>query len=103
MVVVLGFMVLLVPIMRLKDYLSKEGIGFHGLLSKIKNFDFNTLKSLSWSQVVTYLQGLTSVPDSHLGFEVFQVEDSQESFEIYAVIEKYLGIIWHKLSLHIGI
>lgn len=94
MVLVLGLMVLVVPIMRLKDYVSEEGIGLNGLWLKIKSFNLNSLTSLSLKQVIAYLKGMVTVPDSHLGFKVFQVEDSQDDIPFYTLIEKYLGISW---------
>lgn len=93
MVLVLGFMVLLVPIMRLKDYVSEEGIGLNGLWLKIKSVNLNSLTSLSLEKVLSYLKGMVTVPDSHLGFQKFQVEDDQETSELYTFIERILGIV----------
>ena len=93
MVLVLGFMVLLVPIMRLKDYANQEGIGLNGLWLQIKSFNLSSLTSLSLEQVLAYLKGMVTVPDSHLGFQKFQVEDDQETSELYTFIERILGIV----------
>lgn len=94
MVLVLGLIVSLVPLTRFKDYLSREGIGLNGLWLKIKSFNLNSLTSLSLEQVVSYLKGMVTIPDSHLGFQKFQVEDNQETSELYTFIEYVLGIVW---------
>ena len=94
MVLVLGFIVLLVPIMRLKDFVLKEGISFKWLWLKIKSFNLNSITSISLGQVLSYLKGMITVPDSHLGFQKFQVEGNQETSELYTTIEYLLGIVW---------
>ena len=71
MVLVLGLIVSLVPIMRLKDYLFKNGI-------ELQEF---------------YLKGFVNVPNSCVGFEKFEVEDSQDHFPIYDLIEEILSLV----------
>lgn len=93
MVLVLGLIVSLVPIMRLKDYLFEGGIKFQELYLKIKSFDFSSLSQLSWSQVWSYLKGFVNVSNSCVGFEKFEVEDSQDHFPIYDLIEKILSLV----------
>ena len=94
MVLVLGLIVSLVPLMRLKDYLSREGIKLDELYSKVKSFDFSLLSNLSWNQVWSYLKGFVDVSNSCVGFEKFEVEDSQDQPALYNLIEEYLGIVW---------
>ena len=94
MVLVLGLIVSLVPLMRFKDYLSREGIKFDELYSKVKSFDLSRLSDLSWSQVWSYLKGFVDVSNSCVGFEKFEVEDSQDQPALYTLIEEFLGIVW---------
>lgn len=94
MVLVLGLMVLVVPVMRLKDYLTQEGIKLDELYSKVKSFDFSRLSNFSWSQVWSYLKGFVDVSNSCIGFERFEVEDSQDQPALYTLIEEFLGIVW---------
>lgn len=93
MVLVLGLIVSLVPIMRLKDYLFEGGIKLQELYLKIKSFDFSSLSQLSWSQVWSYLKGFVNVSNSCVGFEKFEVEDSQDHFPIYDLIEEILSLL----------
>lgn len=94
MVLVLGLIVSLVPLMRFKDYLYREGIKLDELYSKVKSFDFSRLSKLSWNQVWSYLKGFVDVSNSCVGFEKFEVEDSQDQPSLYTLIEEYLGIVW---------
>ena len=94
MVLVLGLIVSLVPLMRFKDYLSREGIKLDELYSKVKSSDFSCLSNLSWNQVWSYLKGFVDVSNSCVGFEKFEVEDSQDQPALYTLIEEYLGIVW---------
>ena len=94
MVLVLGLIVSLVPLMRFKDYLSREGIKLDELYSKVKSFDFSRLSNLYWSQVWSYLKGFVAVSNSCVGFEKFEVEDNQDQPALYTLIEEYLGIVW---------
>lgn len=94
MVLVLGLIVSLVPLMRFKDYLSREGIKLDELYSKVKSFDISRLSNLSWNQVWSYLKGFVDVSNSCVGFEKFEVEDNQDQPALYTLIEEYLGIVW---------
>ena len=94
MVVVLGLIMLLVPIMRLKDFIKSEGIGFKGLFLKVKSFDFSKLSQLSWNQLWAYLKSFMNVSNSFVGFEKFEVEDNQDQFNLYSLIEEVMGIVW---------
>ena len=94
MVLVLGLIVSLVPLMRFKDYLSREGIKLDELYSKVKSFDFSRLSNLSWNQVWSYLKGFVDVSNSCVGFEKFEVEDYQDQPALYTLIEEYLGVVW---------
>lgn len=94
MVLVLGLIVSLVPIMRLKDYLFKNGIELQEFYLKVKSLDFSKLSHLSWSQVWSYLKGFVDVSNSCVGFEKFEVGDSQDQPALYTLIEEYLGIVW---------
>lgn len=94
MVVVLGLIVLLVPIMRLKDFILSEGIDLKGLFLKVESFDFSKLSQLSWNQLWAYLKGFTNVSNSFVGFEKFEVEDNQDQFHLYSLIEEVMGIVW---------
>ena len=94
MVYFLFFMVLLVPIMRVKDTLNSSGIGLHGLYLKAKSFNLASLSKLSWSQVWVYLKGFVKESNSCVGFEKFEVEDSQNQSTSHTLIEEVLGIVW---------
>lgn len=94
MVVVLGLIVLLVPIMRLKDFIKSEGIGLKGLFLKVESFDFSKLSQLSWNQLWAYLKSFMNVSNSFVGFEKFEVEDNQNQFHIYSLIKEIMGIVW---------
>lgn len=94
MVVVLGLIVLLVPIMRLKDFIKSEGIGLKGLFLKVESFDFSKLSQLSWNQLWAYLKSFMNVSNSIVGFEKFEVEDNQDQFNLYSLIEEVMGIVW---------
>ena len=94
MVYFLLFMVLLVPIMRVKDSLNSSGIGLHELYLKAKSFNLASLSKLSWSQVWVYLKGLVKESNSFVGFEKFEVEDSQNQPRSYTLIEEIMGIVW---------
>ena len=87
MVLVLGLIVLLVPIMRLKDFIKSEGIGLKGLLLKVESFDFSKLSQLSWHQLWAYSKSFMNVSNSFVGFEKFEVEDNQDQFPIYTLLE----------------
>lgn len=94
MVLVLGLIVSLVPLMRFKDYLTREGIKLDELYSKVQSFDFSRLSNLSWNQVWSYLKGFVDVSNSCVGFEKFEVEDNQDQPALYTLIEEFLGIVW---------
>lgn len=94
MVVVLGLIVLLVPIMRLKDFIKSEGISLKGLFLKVESFDFSKLSQLSWNQLWSYLKSFMNVSNSFVGFEKFEVEDNQDQFNLYSLIEEVMGIVW---------
>lgn len=94
MVLVLGLIVSLVPLMRFKDYLTREGIKLDELYSKVQSFDLSRLGNLSWNQVWSYLKGFVDVSNSCVGFEKFEVEDGQDQTVIETLIERYLGIVW---------
>ena len=80
--------------MRFKDYLTREGIKLDELYSKVQSFDFSRLSKLSWNQVWSYLKGFVDVSNSCVGFEKFEVEDSQDQPALYTLIEEFLGIVW---------
>lgn len=95
MVLVLGLIVLLVPIMRLKDFIKSEGIGLKGLLLKVESFDFSKISQLSWNQLWAYLKSFMNVSNSFVGFEKFEVEDNQDQLFIYTLIDsllEYVGV-----------
>ena len=94
MVYFLFFLVLLVPIIRVKDTLNSSGIGLHGLYLKAKSFNLASLSKLSWSQVWVYLKGFVKESNSCVGFEKFEVEDSQNQSPSHTLIEEVLGIVW---------
>ena len=94
MVYFLFFMVVLVPIMRVKDSLNSSNIGLHELYLKAKSFDLASLSKLSWSQVWVYLKGFVKESNSFVGFEKFEVEDSQNQSQNYTLIEEIMGIVW---------
>ena len=94
MVYFLFFLVLLVPIMRVKDTLNSSGIGLHELYLKAKSFGLASLSKLSWSQVWVYLKGFVKESNSCVGFEKFEVEDSQNQSPSHTQIEEILGIVW---------
>ena len=94
MVYFLFFLVVLVPIMRVKDSLNSKNIGIHELYLKAKSFDLASLSKLSWSQVWVYLKGFVKESNSCVGFEKFEVEDSQNQSHNYSLIEEILGIVW---------
>ena len=94
MVVVLGLIVLLVPLMRLKDFIKSEGISLKGLFLKVESFDFSKLSQLSWNQLWSYLKSFMNVSNSFVGFEKFEVEDNQDQFNLYSLIEEVMGIVW---------
>lgn len=94
MVVVLGLIVLLVPLMRLKDFIKSEGIGFKGLFLKVESFDFSKLSQLSWNHLWSYLKSFMNVSNSFVGFEKFEVEDNQDQFNLYSLVEEVMGIVW---------
>jgi len=85
MVLVLGLIVSLVPIMRLKDFILSEGVG---------RKELPQLSQLSWQQLLAYLKGFMDVSNSCAGFEKFEVEDSQDQFHLYSLIEEFMGIVW---------
>lgn len=85
MVLVLGLIVSLVPLMRLKDFILSGGVGLKELPQ---------LSQLSWQQLWSYLKGFVNVSNSCAGFEKFEVEDSQDQFHLYSLIEEFMGIVW---------
>lgn len=85
MVLVLGLIVSLVPLMRLKDFILSGGVG---------NKELPKLSQLSWQQLWSYLKGFVDVSNSCVGFEKFEVEDSQDQFHLYSLIEEFMGIVW---------
>lgn len=85
MVLVLGLIVSLVPLMRLKDFILSGGVGLKELPQ---------LSQLSWQQLWSYLKGFVDVSNSCAGFEKFEVEDSQDQLHLYSLIEEFMGIVW---------
>lgn len=85
MVLVLGLIVSIVPLMRLKDFVLSGGVGLKELPQ---------LSQLSWQQLRSYLKGFVDVSNSCAGFEKFEVEDSQDQFHLYSLIEEFMGIVW---------
>ena len=84
MVLVLGLIVSLVPIMRLKDFILSGGVGLKELPQ---------LSQLSWQQLWSYLKGFVDVSNSCVGFEKFEVEDSQDQLFIYTLIDSFLEYV----------
>lgn len=84
MVVVLGLIVSIVPIMRLKDFILSGGVGFRELPQ---------LSQLSRQQFWAYLKGFVDVSNSCAGFEEFEVEDSQDQLLIYTLIDSFLEYV----------
>ena len=80
--------------MRLKDFILSEGIDLKGLFLKVKSFDFSKLSQLSWNQLWSYLKSFMNVSNSFVGFEKFEVEDNQDQFNPYLLIEEVMGIVW---------
>ena len=85
MVLVLGLIVSLVPLMRLKDFILSGGV-------RLK--ELPQLSQLSWQHLWSYLKGFVDVSNSCAGFEKFEVEDSQDQFHLYSLIEEFMGIVW---------
>ena len=71
--------------MRLKDFILSGGVG---------NKELPKLSQLSWQQLWSYLKGFVDVSNSCVGFEKFEVEDSQDQFHLYSLIEEFMGIVW---------
>ena len=84
MVLVLGLIVSLVPIMRLKDFILSGGVGLKELPQ---------LSQLSWQQLWSYLKGFVDVSNSCVGFEKFEVEDSQDQLFVYTLIDSFLEYV----------
>lgn len=84
MVLVLGLIVSLVPLMRLKDFILSEGVGLKELPQ---------LSQLSWQQLWSYLKGFVDVSNSCVGFEKFEVEDSQDQLFVYTLIDSFLEYV----------
>ena len=80
--------------MRLKDFIKSEGISLKGLFLKVESFDFSKLSQLSWNQLWSYLKSFMNVSNSFVGFEKFEVEDNQDQFNLYSLIEEVMGIVW---------
>lgn len=71
--------------MRLKDFILSGGVGLKELPQ---------LSQLSWQQLWSYLKGFVDVSNSCVGFEKFEVEDSQDQFHLYSLIEEFMGVVW---------
>ena len=84
MVLVLGLIVSLVPLMRLKDFILSGGVGLKELPQ---------LSQLSWQQLWSYLKVFVDVSNSCEGFEKFEVEDSQDQLLIYTLIDSFLEYV----------
>lgn len=84
MVLVLGLIVSIVPLMRLKDFVLSGGVGLKELPQ---------LSQLSWQQLRSYLKGFVNVSNSCAGFEKFEVEDSQVQLFVYTLIDSFLEYI----------
>lgn len=84
MVLVLGLIVSLVPLMRLKDFILSGGVGLKELPQ---------LSQLSWQQLWSYLKGFVDVSNSCVGFEKFEVEDSQDQLFVYTLIDSFLEYV----------
>lgn len=77
---------MIVPIMRLKDKLM-------GIEDEFKLFNFSSLRELSFSKLVNYLIGEGANSYSNRGFEVFEVEDTQNQSFIYSLIDSFLEYV----------
>lgn len=77
---------MVVPIMRLKDKLM-------GIEDEFKLFNFSSLKELSFSKLENYLIGEGANSYSNRGFEVFEVEDTQNQLFIYTLIDSFLEYV----------
>lgn len=84
MVLVLGLIVSIVPLMRLKDFVLSGGVG---------NKELPKLSQLSWQQLWSYLKGFVDVSNSCVGFEKFEVEDSQDQLFVYTLIDSFLEYV----------
>ena len=84
MVLVLGLIVSIVPLMRLKDFVLSGGVGLKELPQ---------LSQLSWQQLWSYLRGFVDVSNSCAGFEKFEVEDTQNQSFIYSLIDSFLEYV----------
>ena len=84
MVLVLGLIVSIVPLMRLKDFVLSGGVGLKELPQ---------LSQLSWQQLWSYLKGFVDVSNSCVGFEKFEVEDSQDQLFVYTLIDSFLEYV----------
>lgn len=84
MVLVLGLIVSIVPLMRLKDFVLSGGVGLKELPQ---------LSQLSWQQLQSYLKGFVDVSNLCAGFEKFEVEDSQDQLLIYTLIDSFLEYV----------
>lgn len=84
MVLVLGLIVSLVPLMRLKDFILSGGVGLKELPK---------LSQLSWQQLWSYLKGFVDVSNSCEGFEKFELEDSQDQLFVYTLIDSFLEYV----------
>ena len=94
MVLILGLAVLLVPLMRFKDYQKSKGATIKDLWSTIKGVNLSSLKGVSVSQVKVYLTALVKSPNSHIGFTEFPIDESPEHYLVYDLMERYLGLVW---------
>lgn len=70
--------------MRLKDFILSGGVGLKELPQ---------LSQLSWQQLWSYLKGFVDVSNSCVGFEKFEVEDSQDQLFIYTLIDSFLEYV----------
>ena len=70
--------------MRLKDFILSEGVGLKELPQ---------LSQLSWQQLWSYLKGFVDVSNSCVGFEKFEVEDSQDQLFVYTLIDSFLEYV----------
>ena len=94
MVLILGLAVLLVPLMRFKDYQKSKGATIKDSWLLVKGFNLNTLKGVSLLQVKKYLKELVKSSNSNVSFTEFPIDDSPEQSLVYDLMERYLGLVW---------
>lgn len=94
MVLILGLAVLLVPLMRFKDYQKSKGATIKDLWFAIRDINLSSFEGVSLSQVKVYLTALVRSPNTHIGFTEFPIDESPEHYLVYDLMERYLGLVW---------